>query len=204
MIWGIDQEKQEIAEGDTVRLECGAIIYNHSDKIVWRKDGEELIESHRIRFDSPNTKFSYRKSLIWDNIAMEDSGTYECEVYRRDTEEYAASRIIQIEVHPSSPPSIIPNFNQTQISLPMGENLQLDCLLKGLPTPTISWYKNDEPFKVEENDLDENQRQRVIQNDDFSITFYFLKPEDSGVYKCHAENRLGADEKQVELIVESE
>lgn len=204
MVWGIDED-QKIAEGDTIKLECGAIIYNHSKRIIWSKNGRELKGDDRMKIESFQTSFSYRKTITWTSISKTDSGNYECEVNRRDTDEYAGVESVDIKVYDASPPSIVTNFNQSQIRQPMSENLRLDCLMNGLPEPVMTWRKNGEIFVIEESEDDENQMGRVtMEANNASIIFRFLKPEDSGIYKCEASNRIGVDEKQVEIIVEGE
>lgn len=200
MISGLAEDHQ-VAEGDSVRLECGAIIYNHSERIIWRKDDIDVEDIAGIHVDQVTTKYSYRKIVTWRSIGKKDNGVYTCEVHRRDTDEYAGARTISIEVFDAKAPQIISNFNQSIIRQPMGDLCVLNCFVNGLPTPIVTWYKNDEIFKIEE---DENSiRQDIVMSpDNASITFNFLKMEDSGVYRCRAENRIAAVQREVELAVD--
>lgn len=201
MILGLP-ENHLVAEGDSVRLECGAIIYNHSDKIEWLKDGKNVDEIHGINVDQITTKFSYRKTISWKSISKDDSGIYDCEVHRRETNEFAASKQIAITVNDAQAPEITPNFNHSPFRQTMGEAFRLECLIRGLPTPSVTWFKDDQIFTIEEEEDGSNRRDVEISPNNESITFNFLKTSDSGVYRCRAENRIAAEQREVELIVE--
>lgn len=137
MITGLD-DSHKIAIGDQLKLECGAIIYNYTNTINWTKGGEIIDSSNRIKIEETNTQYSWRKTLIFDRILKENSGEYHCEVYDKTTNEIQIAIGI-IEVHDAHPPSIIPNFNQSSISLPFGGMLNIECYVSGLPLPNIKW-----------------------------------------------------------------
>lgn len=197
-------ENDQIANGDYIKLECGATIYNHSDKIEWLKDGINVEEIPGLNVTRIGTTFSHRKIIEWKSISDKDSGTYECEVHRRETNEFAGSKQIAISIHEAQAPVIIPNFNHSPIRQTMGEAFRLDCLVKeGLPIPSLIWYKDGEPFTFhEETEEGSIRKDIVISPNNDSITFNFLKTSDSGIYKCLAENRIGTDEREVDLTVE--
>lgn len=204
MISGL-KEEQRIADGDSVKLECGAIIYNYSSNIVWRKDGEPIENIGNLLVQETNTKFSWRKTLIWKQISKEDYGIYECEVYSKDSDEIAESLQVAIAVHDTQKPIISSNFNQTVMQQSLGDSLKLDCLVSGLPVPQLLWYKNDVIFSIDEVHSDDNSLQRImIDSANTSITFSVLRLEDAGTYKCEAWNRVGQDFKSVQLEIPSE
>ena len=207
MISGVSED-QKIADGDYVKLECGANIYNFSNNIVWRKDGELVENLNDIYVEETNTKFSWRKTITWKQITKADSGVYECEVYPKETEEPWAEPIamqIAIAVHDTEAPIISSNFNQTVMQQSLGDSLKLECLVSGLPAPNLLWYKNDEIFVIEETTSDDKSMQRVmIDNANSSITFSVLRLEDAGTYKCVAWNRVGSDIREIQLEIPSE
>lgn len=204
MVSGL-KEEQRLAEGDYLKLECGAIIYNYSSNIVWRKDGVEVENVDETVLEETNTKFSWRKTLTWKQITKADEGVYECEVYSKDSEEVSESLQVAIAVHDTHAPIISANFNQSVMQQSLGDSLKLDCLVSGLPVPSLLWYKNDEIFIIDEVASDDNSMQRImIDNANSSITFSVLRLEDAGTYKCVAWNRVGSDFKTVELEIPSE
>jgi len=76
-----------------------------------------------------------------------------------------------------------------------GEQLNLNCTVRGDPEPTITWYKNDEPLSSS-SILDLKYR-----NGNASLTINEIYPEDEGLYKCKAVNSLGSVESTCNLKV---
>lgn len=199
------KEEQKIAIGDFIKLECGAIIYNYSSNIVFRKDGEPIENFGNLNVEETNTKYSWRKTVTWKQISKDDEGLYECEVYSIDSEEISERRQVIIAVHDTQVPIISSNFNQSVMQQSLGALLKLDCLVSGLPTPQLVWYKNDEIFSIDDVHSDDNSLQRImIDNSNTSITFLVLRLEDAATYKCVAWNRVGEDSKSVQLEIPSE
>jgi len=137
LISGIEED-QNIAIGDKVTLECGAIIYNFTDRIRWLKDEISVEERSDLHIKDSNTRFSYRKSLTFDTIKKEDEGEYKCEVYDKEKNELHSVAIL-VNLHEAQPPLVVTNFNQSKLSQPLGGTLTLDCFVSGLPIPSLSW-----------------------------------------------------------------
>ncbi|XP_070496812.1 vascular endothelial growth factor receptor 3-like [Chironomus tepperi] len=187
-------ESHNIAIGDKVTLECGAIIYNYTDKIMWLKDEEPVEERDDLHIKDSNTRFSYRKSLTFDAIQKEDEGKYKCEVYDKNNEVHNVS--ILVGFHENEPPMIIANFKQQNLSEYSGNSLILTCTVSGFPIPSLIWYKNGEPFDINENDT------RIsLKDNDMTLTFTELKLDDNGLYECIAENSVGKEKKAIELTI---
>lgn len=200
------KEDHKIAEGDFIRLECGAIVYNYTNEVVWRKDGGIIESSEHVTVEEANTKYSWRKALTWKQISSNDNnGVYECEAVSKDPLVGHQSHTIAISVHDTQAPIITANFNQSRMQQSLGDSLKLDCLVSGLPVPNLIWYKNDAVFSVEEISLGDSTMQRVMmEQDNTSIVFTVLKLEDEGTYKCVAWNRVGQDFRSIELEIPSE
>jgi FMS-like tyrosine kinase 1 len=195
MVMGLEDD-QKIAEGDSVRLECGAIIYNYTSSIVWRKDGDVIEE----QTEENNTKFSWRKSITWRSISKQDSGIYECEVTPKDPEAQTETIQIPVSVMDTQKPLIISNFNQSVITHAVGDSFTLDCLVTGLPVPSLKWYKDDQNFVIDES----NAERISFETGNTSIYFKVLISEDAGTYKCVAFSRVGEDVRSVQLEIPSE
>ncbi|KAG5675894.1 hypothetical protein PVAND_005754 [Polypedilum vanderplanki] len=194
MITGLRDDHQ-IAHGDLVELECGAIIYNYSDSIQWTKDGNVLENGDGIEISDSHTEYSWRKRLILNAIKHEHDGEYNCEVKEKNSEEIK-SLPVSIRVNDAIAPQITPNFNDSTITKPLGEMLRLECFITGLPTPKLSWKKDGEIFQIDKNDS-----RVTMTNNDMTLAFSVLKPEDSGVYECIAENRIATERKQVDVVI---
>jgi hypothetical protein len=189
------EEGQKIAEGDFVKLECGAIIYNYTNSIVWTKDGDVIEDSVMEN----NTKFSWRKTLTLRAIAKEDSGVYKCEVKPKDDLLDKEVKEFALTVSDTELPVIITNFNQSAITRSVGDSFSLECLVSGLPVPSLKWYKDDLHFTIDEN----NSERIEFQNGNSTIYFKVLIADDAGDYKCVAWSRVGEDVKSVQLEIPS-
>lgn len=78
-----------------------------------------------------------------------------------------------------------------------GEQVTLTCVVKGRPSPTITWFRND--TGVDKND------DYIIKFDDSTgrceLIIVECFTEDSGVFRCVATNDLGETSTCAELIV---
>lgn len=206
MVSGLSSD-HKIAEGDFIRLECAAIIYNYSSNIVWLRDGVPMEHFLDIAVEENNTKFSWRKAITFKQIQKENDGIYTCEVFEKGFEEGTPiqKETIPIKVHETELPTIITNFNQTVMQHSLGGTVKLDCLVSGLPIPSLIWYKNDELFSIEDPNNENNTMQRImIDNNNSSIMFSVLRLEDAGTYRCAASNRVGEAYKEVKLEIPGE
>lgn len=186
--------EDQIAEGDNVTLECGAIIYNYTKDINWLKDEDHILSNERVHLSEGNTKFSWRKLLNFNEISKTDDGIYKCSITDSNGQIHEINHAVK--VHDAQPPIITPNFDQPSITQPFGGSLILECLFTGLPYPSIKWLKDEEIFEIDANDT-----RVTITNENRTLGFSVLKPEDSGFYECIVENRINSDKKSIEIIV---
>ncbi|KAL7045415.1 hypothetical protein ACKWTF_002226 [Chironomus riparius] len=194
LLSGID-ENQNIAIGDNVTLECGAIIYNYTDKIRWLKNEEPVEERNDLHIKDSSVRFSYRQSLSFDAILKEDEGEYKCEVYDKENNELHKVSIV-LRIYENEPPMIITNFKQKNITEYSGNSLTLKCTTSGFPTPSLKWFKNRNLFEINENDT------RIsLKDNKMTLVVTELKLEDTGYYECIAENPFGKDTKAIEISI---
>lgn len=135
--------------------------------------------------------------LLLKNLTEENFGNYTCEA-ENDYAGYCRRKSIEIrrKVNLSSPettkaprflfPEIVENpMNQ---SVFIGSNVTFNCTATGIPTPAISWMKNNDSSEVTSNvranvQGDKNNHSRLIITE--------VKKEDSGRYQCVATNSAG-------------
>lgn len=80
-------------------------------------------------------------------------------------------------------------------SLRDGECLFLKSLVKGVPEPQVTWFKNGSPLSSSEVvDL-------KYKNSTATLTINEVYPEDEGEYCCKAVNSLGVAETRCKLTV---
>lgn len=191
-------EDRRIVEGDLIRLECGAIVYNYSNKIEWSKDDEPVEKSTNILVNYAKTKFSWRKSITLNPITKSDSGTYKCAAFSKETGKVIDSEQVLIHVIEPQAPKIFSNFNEILVEQQIGDSVTLTCQVSGIPDPNITWYKNGGIFASKDNaTYEENIKQRM------SIILNDLQLEDAGTYECLAKNRVGLDSETIKLKISS-
>ena len=168
---------KEINEGDVATFQVRA-IGNPSPNVQWFHDNKEIFQ------DDINYKFErivdrYRMTIPISNVS--DSGIYSCKLSNFIGE---CSYSGHIQVHESI---YAPKFieHSKDIEVIPGESCQLYAVIKGKPTPTVEWYKNNRSI-TEEKDY------KFIQ-DGYS---YFLQiahcnMSHVGMYKCAAFNNAG-------------
>ncbi|XP_071399212.1 basement membrane-specific heparan sulfate proteoglycan core protein-like, partial [Centroberyx affinis] len=74
----------------------------------------------------------------------------------------------------------------------MGERVSVECRATGRPRPTLTWKRQGSTLQLV----------TTTTNDVNTIQWAAVRPEDSGVYVCQAENNEGVTEVKVEVIVE--
>nr|KAF6498407.1 hypothetical protein HJG63_020084 [Rousettus aegyptiacus] len=95
----------------------------------------------------------------------------------------------------NEPPKILQEM-PTHARCREGDFIVLECLLSGEPKPIVTWFLNGAPLKQNQKFQFEevNCSHRLYIND--------VNPQDSGKYKCVAENNSGTVESVSDLTVE--
>jgi len=189
------EENYKIFEGDQLKLECRVATYFYSSGIKWYKNGEPIENSSHLTVAETTTKYSYRRSIKWENITEYDEGLYECKVHHKN-DNVAEKKQIDIKVNTQSP-VITSNFNQSLLQKTLGETLRLECLVSGSPVPNLVWTKENEIFIVAEK----SSNRIIMDNNNMTIDFIALTMNDAGTYKCESRNRIGSDQNSVKIEV---
>lgn len=81
--------------------------------------------------------------------------------------------------------SVVPNIaKQPQSSTNnVGSTVQFRCVNTGVPTPTVTWYKNGKPISAD-------SRHQFSSNGEI-LTISNLQTTDSGTIECQASNAVG-------------
>jgi len=172
-----------VAEGSKVKISC--FLEAKEPQVKWFKNDEPLQNGPKIR-----GRYSEGLCLLEINSAsVEDNGEYKC-WGRDESGEASTSCTLEVFENPGTgdvPPTFTRNIKDT-LHGKINE-LQLDVHVRGLPTPTVTWFKDG--VKVENSD----KYQQVDHDDGTSELFVSNpKPSDSGKYVCQAENREGQSE----------
>ncbi|XP_042615421.1 ADAMTS-like protein 3 isoform X2 [Cyprinus carpio] len=150
--------------------------------ISWSKDGAPLQNSDRVSWDSDGEVHIL-------SPGASDVGTYRCTatndlgsdsettlVLLAETPTIAASRRNTSDLKSSSLKVVVGGV----ISVRLGANLTLECPVKGVPRPTVSWHRKEGPLGASASPLP-----------DGSLLLRNLTLQDYGTYSCVAANSIG-------------
>lgn len=167
-----------VAEGSRVKLtafcEC-----SETPAVKWTHDDQQVVFSQKVRQ-------SYREGLCQLELVSvkdTDSGIYKC-IAKDSNNEVTTSCKLEVYKRPGDA-DIPPTFTRA-IKDSYHEKVNevvLNCGVRGLPTPTITWVKDS--VKIEPSD----KYQMIYQADGTcELIISNPVPSDSGKYVCQAEN----------------
>lgn len=165
--------------GTEVLFRCRATGYPEA-VISWRKGSIPVssLETDRIQILANG-------DLRIADITEEDNAVYTCIatnfVGPMETKEARLAVIVPVSV------SVSPN-NATASP---GDDVQITCTSRGIPRPTVEWYKDD-------RSLSSQGRVRVSRT---SVIISQVQPSDSGYYQCQARHNYGSASDKMYLNV---
>ncbi|XP_050420983.1 vascular endothelial growth factor receptor 1 isoform X2 [Adelges cooleyi] len=183
-----------IVEGDNVMIECGASKYMYTKNIEWihRTTPNNImkpINLNKNQYITKNeTKYSYRSNLTIKNITNVADGEYLCVI-----SELANVSVVQIlfrvSVHRAQAPKFYDSssLNSSDWKVKTGNPVQWKCYVIGMPLPTITWFKNGSPIR-----LNKNESRVILLDKNQTLLIRFTALEDEGAYMCNASNRIGS------------
>uniref|UniRef100_A0AAQ6A0F2 Fibroblast growth factor receptor n=1 Tax=Amphiprion ocellaris TaxID=80972 RepID=A0AAQ6A0F2_AMPOC len=197
-------EDYVLGMGDTLEMSCD--LEDHSEPVVWFKDGAGLVPSNRTRLG--------QRMLRIINVSYEDSGVYSCRLAHSNT--LLSNYTIRVTDSLSSgddedydeDPEDAGNENEAPywtrpdrmdkklLAVPAANTVKFRCAAAGNPTPSIHWLKNGKEFKGE-------QRMGGIKlrHQQWSLVMESAVPSDRGNYTCVVQNKYGAISHTYQLDV---
>ncbi|XP_054868990.1 neural cell adhesion molecule L1-like protein isoform X2 [Amphiprion ocellaris] len=182
-----------VQEGEPIILQCNPPKGVAPRQLYWMSLGLEHIEQdERVSMGTDG-------NLYFSNALQKDSRTDYCcfaafPTIRTIVQKTPMAVVVEnSEAPPVSKPSLLlPSGVQSLVVLLKGENLQLECIPGGLPTPNITWTKlgHDMPART---DLSNFQR---------LLTISAVDDRDQGKYMCLAENSAGKVVHYFDVMVE--
>lgn len=124
-----------VTKGDSVFLECSA-VGNPIPTVVWGKNSGMIPAGRGELTDG---------GLIIRNVSASDNGSYEC-IHKNRYGEIRHTIILNY----NEPPSINCQLDSTDVT--QGDNLDLECEVRGIPEPEITWFLNG--FVVKDNKIE--------------------------------------------------
>ncbi|XP_060749849.1 cell adhesion molecule L1-like a [Tachysurus vachellii] len=189
-----------VNEGDPVVLECNppqGILPRH---LYWMTMGLEHIEQDdRVSMGSNG-------NLYFSNVLSKDSRSDYCCFASfpsiRTIVQKTAMSIVVISSNPNGetdvtisekkPNLLVPPGDLSQTYLVQGQDLEIECIAQGYPTPVIEWTKTGEKLPKRTN-IKNHGKMLIITN---------VTEADSGRYKCKAKNSAGEAVHSFDITVE--
>uniref|UniRef100_A0A8B9KS18 Neural cell adhesion molecule L1-like protein n=1 Tax=Astyanax mexicanus TaxID=7994 RepID=A0A8B9KS18_ASTMX len=180
-------EPKVVNEGDSVILECNPPKGIPPVQLYWMTTGLQHIEQDN------RVSMSLNGNLYFSNTMSKDSRSdYCCFASFGRIRTIVQKNAMAIDVKPCmcfllhkililKPNLLVPSDNQSQVHIVKGEELELECIAEGFPTPAIEWSKPGEKLPKRSN----------IKNYGKLLTISKVSEEDSGKYMCKASNGLG-------------
>ncbi|XP_062570988.1 hemicentin-1-like isoform X1 [Saccostrea cucullata] len=170
-----------VVEGGGIILPC-SVEGDPRPTIAWYKDGSpiSLTDYHYfIREDGSLEIFS---------ADPQDSATYRC------TASNVAGDVDKtVQLFVQVPPEI-EGAETEEYTITTGETIVLPCVVKGKPTPAVSWRKNFVRFSPESSE-------RFLSSS-LGLTIFTAEVSDRAIYECVASNVAGETTKIITLIVQ--
>lgn len=185
-LWFSGQLRDQTAiEGSTIKLFC--TVSGPLPIIKWLKNGKPVPWSQTVR----NMSGEGIGHVIIEKITKKDAGEYVCSAKNAFNEIQTTSNVKVI------PKIIVPQNDNTspvftrilaQFYRISEDDLVLDTNVRGVPKPTIKWYKDGEEITKATD-----ARYDMITDHDGGYQFRIHKPvaNDSALYACEAINDVG-------------
>ncbi|XP_049724489.1 hemicentin-1 isoform X1 [Elephas maximus indicus] len=154
--------------------------------ITWLKNHKPIENSGSLEVHilSGGSKLQIARSQ-WS-----DSGNYTC-IASNVEGKAQKNYILSIQV----PPSVAGAEMPSEVSVLLGENVELACNANGIPTPVIQWLGGGKPITS-----GETERMRVTP-DGSTLNIYSALKTDTGKYTCVATNPAGEEDRIFHLNV---
>ncbi|XP_051529179.1 neurofascin homolog (chicken) a isoform X14 [Myxocyprinus asiaticus] len=139
--------------------------------------------------------------LFFSNVLAKDASTdYSCNARFEFTHTIQQKnpfilKVLTTRNVPETQPSFLsPKGSSSSKMVLRGEQLLLECIAAGVPTPTINWFKRGGDLPLQKVKLENFNKTLRIHN---------VSEEDSGGYTCMASNKIGSIRHSVEVQVKA-
>ncbi|XP_060787017.1 hemicentin-1 isoform X2 [Neoarius graeffei] len=162
--------------GEPVTLPCVLMDGTPLPEIIWTRNGQRVQSSEWISIRSDG-------SLHMKRAAPEHAGKYMCTAVN-----VAGSENVTVTLQIHIPPVI--SAAAAHYEAAEGVSVSLPCETTGIPKPSITWTKGEEPISSP-------------PQSDGSLLIFSLTAADSGRYVCTASSSAGQTRREITLTVHS-
>ncbi|XP_008102105.1 neural cell adhesion molecule L1 isoform X3 [Anolis carolinensis] len=172
-----------VEEGTHTILPCNPPISAVPPKIYWLNSRiEHIVQDERVTIGQDG-------NLYFANVQMTDSRPdYICNAHFQGPRVIIQKEPIELKVTTTNtlshkkPMRIMPEKRQTTYVAKLGESLVLECIVAGLPTPSVEWVHKNR-LNVYPNVVFENAKK--------TLRILNVTDDDDGEYECIATNDHG-------------
>ncbi|NXF12445.1 HMCN1 protein, partial [Smithornis capensis] len=190
-IEGPDQELVSESISNPVTFVCDATGIP-PPTLVWFKNGKPIENS-----DSPEVHiFSGGSKLQIAHSQLLDSGTYTC-IATNIEGKAQKTYVLSIQV----PPAIVGSEMPSEVSVLLGQSIQLVCSARGVPTPDLQWLKDGKTVASDDLQRIRQAKIRLVTPDGSTLNISRALPSDTGKYTCVATNPAGEEDRIFNLNV---
>ncbi|CAH0746151.1 unnamed protein product [Diatraea saccharalis] len=151
-----------------VSFDCDA-VGKPNPHITWFLNDKKIVLTDKISIKKNGT-------IVIHNVELNDRGNYTC-LAENIHGKITASADLQIFMAPAF--VIVPK----DIITFYGDKVTFTCKVQGVPTPRISWYKDNFDLTISENVF--------LDNNNETLKILEVSEDDEGTYSCEAENIEG-------------
>uniref|UniRef100_A0A8C6WH81 Neurofascin homolog (chicken) a n=1 Tax=Neogobius melanostomus TaxID=47308 RepID=A0A8C6WH81_9GOBI len=197
-LWPKEQPKPvPVTEGSSLVLPCNPPPGLPPPTTFWMSSTMTSIEQDQ------RVSMGLNGDLYFSHVLSRDAQTdYSCNArflftiqqknpftLRVQTSEYNC-----ISIYKSTPSFLSPLGTESSKTVLRDQQLLLECIAAGRPTPTISWFKKG-------GELPENKA--TLENFNKTLRVSSVSEEDAGEYVCMATNRLGSIRHAISVHVKA-
>ncbi|KAG9472590.1 hypothetical protein GDO78_018425 [Eleutherodactylus coqui] len=169
-------------------------------RVYWFKDGQPIHSSDRILVTNKRKV----RALEILNVTKEDAGEYSTYISNSSGSAYSSARLTvkgpgELQKEKSAeeagdlekriPPMFLERFTNKKVQ--KGSSITLSVKLEGIPTPTVTWLKEESPEDVLWIKPETPGYKLACSNMHHSLILLDVGTEFTGTYTCIATNKVG-------------
>ncbi|KAA8592798.1 hypothetical protein FQN60_018253 [Etheostoma spectabile] len=152
-------------------------------KVRWFKNGLEIYPGQS------ELSVARDGALVISTASASHSGDFKC-VATNDAGSVERKTRLKVNV----PPEIQDDGQPLNLTVTLKQPLTLGCDAFGIPSPTITWTKDDHPV---------DSPGVYLQNGNRLLRIYRVQPEHAGRFACTAQNSAGEARREYDIVVQA-
>ncbi|XP_028301363.1 hemicentin-1 isoform X2 [Gouania willdenowi] len=173
---------QDVIQTHPFKLVCD-VTGSPPPVITWYKEGVPVVVGDNIMMSEMG------KFLTLLATKAEDGGNYTCKAIN-----VAGSADKDFYLNVVVPPTIVGSDFLQDVKTIFKQNVSLECKVKGVPFPTIQWFKDRKPVFLGDPNMEVSNRGRLLR-------IKSVRLGDEAHYQCSATNTAGKTSKEFYLTV---